>query len=165
MEIRILTGETEEMADLQQVFVDCADYTEKVTGLPPGPADAQSQFSQLPPDKDYDDKLVYGIYEQDRMVGCIDLIRGYPDDTTAYLGLLLLTPPSRGRGIGAQAYALVESIVFGWGTCQKILLAVVRTVEEVIPFWRRMGFHETGEVRPYQYESLESEAILMEKSL
>jgi hypothetical protein len=42
---------------------------------------------------------------------------------------------------------------------------VVRTNDQVLSFWRRMGFAETGEVRPWRYDKLRSEAILMDKPL
>jgi hypothetical protein len=42
---------------------------------------------------------------------------------------------------------------------------VVRTNEQVLGFWRRLGFSETGVVRPWRYDKLESESILMDKRL
>jgi hypothetical protein len=42
---------------------------------------------------------------------------------------------------------------------------VVRTNDNVLGFWRRMGFTETGEVRPWRYDKLQSEAILMDKPI
>lgn len=35
----------------------------------------------------------------------------------------------------------------------------------VLGFWRRMGFAETGEIRPWRYDKLRSEAILMDKPI
>jgi ribosomal protein S18 acetylase RimI-like enzyme len=40
---------------------------------------------------------------------------------------------------------------------------VVRTNDQVLGFWRRLGFTETGEVRPWRYDKLESEVVLMDK--
>jgi hypothetical protein len=42
---------------------------------------------------------------------------------------------------------------------------VVRTNDEVVGFWRGMGFADTGEVRPWRYDKLRSEATLMDKPL
>jgi ribosomal protein S18 acetylase RimI-like enzyme len=30
---------------------------------------------------------------------------------------------------------------------------VIRTNDQVLGFWRRMGFTETGEVRPWRYDT------------
>jgi hypothetical protein len=44
-------------------------------------------------------------------------------------------------------------------------LGVVRTNEEALPFWHKMEFHLTDEVKPYQYGGLESETLILEKLL
>ena len=82
--LRELNGERAEMADLQRVIEAAPRYAQLVTGVPPGQADAQSTYSILPEGKSYDDKFVFGIYLDDRMIGCVDLIRGYPNTSTAY---------------------------------------------------------------------------------
>jgi Homeodomain-like domain len=56
----------------------------------------------------------------------------------------------------------------GHGRAAQFTLAARRSrvepsADQVLGFWRRMGFAETGEVRPYRYDKLQSEAILMDK--
>ncbi|MGH3854441.1 MAG: hypothetical protein ACRDR6_13300 [Pseudonocardiaceae bacterium] len=46
-----------------------------------------------------------------------------------------------------------------------IRISVVRTEDIVLPFWRRMGFTETGEVQPYAHDDVVSESIILTKSL
>ena len=163
--LRLLKGEPAEMAALQRVIEEAPEYAQLVTGVPPGHADAQSTYTVLPEGKSYDDKFVFGIFLGDEMVGCIDLIRGYPTPSTAYLGLLLVSEKHQGQEIGRMAFRLVEEVVRAWGTCDRIRLAVVRTNEQVIPFWRRLGFEPTGEITPYRYGHVVSESVLFEKSL
>jgi ribosomal protein S18 acetylase RimI-like enzyme len=52
-----------------------------------------------------------------------------------------------------------------WPWARRLRLSVVRTNHQVLGFWRRMGFAETGEVRPYRYDKLESEVVLMDRPL
>src|SRR5436309_11130953 len=78
VDLRLLSGGPEEMAALQQVLEGAPTYAERVTGHPPGPADAQSLMTILPPDIDYADKFVWGVLLDDEMVGCADVIRGWP---------------------------------------------------------------------------------------
>ena len=96
--LRLLQGGHEEMSALQRVLEAAPVYAERVTGAPPGQADAQSMYSALPPGKCYDDKFVLGIYAGDMMIGCADLIRGCPDSNAALIGLLLLAEPWQRRG-------------------------------------------------------------------
>jgi hypothetical protein len=98
--LRQVTGYPEELAALQRVIESDEDYAQRVTGHPPGPADAQSTLMFVPEGHSPDDKAP---------------------------------------------------------------LSVVRTNDNVLGFWRRMGFTETGEVRPWRYDKLRSQAILMDK--
>lgn len=163
--LRLLEGEPSEMAELQRVLEEAPTYFHLVTGLPPGPADAQSTYTILPAGKSYDDKFVLGIYRDDEMVGCVDLIRGHPNPNTAWLGLLLVSEKHQGRGIGTRAARLVEDLVEGWGECDRIRLAVVRINTRVIPFFKQLGYQATGEVKPYRYNAVESESLIYEKNL
>ena len=163
--IRLLQGDDVEMAALQHVLESAPSYAERVTGAPPGAADAQSTFTVLPEGKSYEDKFVFGIFSADQMVGCIDLIRGYPTATAATLGLLLVAEQHQRAGIGRLAYAQLEQFVQGWGSCDLIRLGVVMTNSDVIGFWRKLGYSQTGEKRSYRYGSVCSETAIMEKSL
>ena len=163
--LRVLAGETEEMRELQRVLEEAPTYAQRITGLPPGRADAQSTYSALPEGKSYADKFVFGIFRGTEMVGCADLIRGYPRPATAMLGLLLVSERHQQQGIGRLAYGLLEQFVQGWGVCDRIRIGVVRTNKQVIPFWTRRGFAATGELRPYRYASVTSEIVVFEKPL
>ena len=94
------------MAALQAVFEAAPRYFEAWCGGPPGPAEAQSTFTALPPGSSYDDKRVFGLYAGDAMIGVADVVRGW----NAPVG-------------------------------------PVRTTD-ALAFRRRIGFRETGEVRP-----------------
>lgn len=122
-------------------------------------------YSILPEGKSYEDKFVLGVYGDGVMVGCIDLIRGFPDSITAFVGLLLIAEPFQGRGIGVRAYHLVENYIRAWGTCTKVRIGVVGTNEAVLPFWKKLGFMPTGEVKPYRYGSVMSKVVILVKSL
>ncbi len=153
------------MEALQRVLEDSSDYLYRVTGHPPGGADAQSTFTILPEGKSYDDKFVYGIYLAGRMVGCADVIRAYPTEETAVLGLLLVAEPYQRKGIGTAAYRLLENDIYAWAGIARVRIGVVRTNDQVLPFWKKLGFVETGEVKPYRYDKLVSETLILEKEL
>jgi GNAT superfamily N-acetyltransferase len=79
--------------------------------------------------------------------------------------LLLISPEHRGLGLGRAAYEALENEILGWKTCRRIRLAVIKTFPSPISFWHKMGFVETGEVKPYRYADLESESVMFEKVL
>lgn len=162
--IRALEGELNEMSELQRVVESAAGYYERVTGVPPGPAEAQSIYTVLPEGKDYADKFVLGVFEGEAMVGCADLIRGYPVRATATLGLLLIAESRQRRGIGARALRLIERLALEWG-CERMRIGVVRSNDQAMPFWLHQGFEPTGERRAWHQGCVASEVVLLEKSL
>ena len=99
------------------------------------------------------------------MVGCADVIRGWPSVDTAHIGLLVLDESHVGRGLGGGASEAIEALVRRWPQVSTLRLAIVATNAEVVAFWDRLGFSETGEVRPYHYDKLVSESIILTKPL
>src|SRR5205807_10184597 len=89
--IRLLDGAHAEMRELQRVLEEAPVYTHRITGVPPGRADAQSTYTALPEGKSCADKFVFAVNRGSEMVGCADLIRGYPGAARALLGLLLVS--------------------------------------------------------------------------
>src|SRR5436309_10828183 len=160
--LRQLTGQRAEMAALQRVLEAAPAYFLTVTGLPPGKAEAQSTFTALPPDKTYDDKFVWGLYAGDAMIGCADVIRGYPTRTKAVIGLLLLAEPWQGRGLGRALTALVEQAIAAWANIATVRVGVATSNAGALAFWRKLGYVETGEVKRAGSELI-SDVIVLEK--
>jgi GNAT superfamily N-acetyltransferase len=163
--IRLLQGEREEMAALQRVFEGSPSYFGRVTGAPAVRADAQSTYSALPEGKGYEDKFVFGIFSGQTMVGCIDLLRGFPEERTAHIGLLLIDEEHQRQGIGEDALRQLESFVRAWGSCSLLRAGVVGTNSDVLPFWIGQGFRRTGESKPYSYNHVESSVEILVKDL
>ena len=123
VDLRLISGEPEEMAALQQVLESAPTYAGRVTRHPPGPADTQNLMTILPPDNDYADKFMWGIMLDGEMVGCADMIRGWPSADTAHIGLLLLDEAHVGRGLGRGAYEAIEAQVRRWPQVHTLRLA------------------------------------------
>jgi ribosomal protein S18 acetylase RimI-like enzyme len=162
--LREVVGDPDELRALQRTMESDEGFAVGVTGHPPGPADAQSTLMFVPEARSPDDKAAFGIWADDQLVGILDLPLRYPDEEIVYVGLLLVDRARQGQGIGTAAcQALDREVATRWPWARRLRLSVVRTNDQVLGFWRRMGFAETGEVRPYRYDKLESEVILMDK--
>lgn len=146
--LRLLSGEQAEMDALQRVFEAAPGYFEAVTGGPRGKAEAQSEFTSLPPGRSYDDKFVWGLCRGSEMIGCADVLRGYPDRPRAVIGLLLLTEQWQRQGLGRAFAQLVEQTIVGWPEVERFRLGVISTNPGALAFWRKLGYVETGEVKP-----------------
>ncbi|MGW1343281.1 GNAT family N-acetyltransferase [Kribbella sp. NPDC002412] len=152
---------------LQELIESDSGYTERITGYPPGESDAQSLLMMRPEHLPEDAKLVLGAFQDDHLVAVVDLLRGYPNDHTAFIGLLEVHWNSQGTGLGASTYELVQQYVeTSWTEVRTLRLAIVDTNAHVATgFWLRQGFEPTGEERSYRYDKLESTARLYEKQL
>jgi len=160
--LRLLRGEPAEMAALQRLLEAATAYYQSVTGAPPCGALAQSMFTALPPDKSYDDKFVWGLYAGDAMIGCADVIRGYPVRETAVIGLLLLAEPWQRRGLGRAFATLVEHAIVAWNEISTLRLGVAVSNPGADVFWRKMGYLKTGETKRAGPDVM-VDVIIMEK--
>ncbi|MFI5691943.1 GNAT family N-acetyltransferase [Kribbella sp. NPDC051586] len=152
---------------LQELVESDPGYTERITGYPPGASDAQSLLMMRPEGLPEESKVVLGAFAADRLVAVVDVLRGFPNDHTAFIGLLEVHAKYQGLGCGGTTYGLVERYVGStWREIRTLRLAVVDTNAQVATgFWERQGFEPTGEERPYRYDKLESVARLYEKPL
>ncbi|MFG1906651.1 GNAT family N-acetyltransferase [Kribbella sp. NPDC048928] len=152
---------------VQELIESDPGYTERITGYPPGPSDAQRLLMMRPEGLAEEAKVVLGAFAAEQLVAVVDLIRGFPNEATAFIGLLEVHASYQGSGCGRVTYDLVQRYVEStWPEVRTMRLAVVDTNAQVATtFWQRQGFEATGEVGPYQYDKLESTARLYEKQL
>jgi ribosomal protein S18 acetylase RimI-like enzyme len=136
------------MHALQAVLEAAPTYYLTVTGIPPGNAEAQSTFTALPPGKTYADKFVWGLYAGASMIGCADVIRGYPAREAAVIGLLLVAQAWQRRGLGRAFAVLLEDVIGAWPEIERLRLGVAATNTAAAAFWHALGYRETGEVKP-----------------
>ena len=55
----------------------------------------------LPPGKGYDDKFYVGFFENDSLVGLMDLILDYPEKEISFIGLFMTDTRYQNRGVGS----------------------------------------------------------------
>ncbi|MEU0006238.1 GNAT family N-acetyltransferase [Streptomyces sp. NPDC006314] len=85
---------------LLTLFEECEDWFVAATGLPSGPGDVQSLFYALPEGADPDDKVLLVLERDGVVAGVVDAVRNHPDRGAVAVGLFLLAPWARGRGLG-----------------------------------------------------------------
>lgn len=55
----------------------------------------------VPPGKTLSDKYFIGFYDGETLAAMMDLITGYPNPATAYIGLFMVDAAQQGRGTGS----------------------------------------------------------------
>ena len=136
-------------------------YSERVTGYPPGPSDALSLLIGRPEGVPDEDKIVLGGWWNGSLVSVVDVLRHWPADDTAHIGLLLVDRRRQGEGLGRRTPTALYVEAQTWDRVHRWRISVVRTNDDVLPFWHRMGYAATGEVKPYRYDHIRSEAVIL----
>ncbi len=125
-------------------------------------------FAALPPLREFSDKRIFAIRESEETapIGCIDVVRGFPNASTAVLGLLLISESHQRRGLGTFAFeALRVWIAREWPEMKRIRIGVVATNVDAFSFWAKLGFQATGERRKYNAGTVASETIVLDREI
>lgn len=151
-------------ADVQALFgllKQAEAYSILVEGVSPSFEDAVENLVEVPPGKTIEDKFFFGIHQAETLVGCVDLIRAYPDPDIAYLGLMLFAESSQGKGLGKHSLDHLIRLACDWG-CRHMRLGVIETNVRGLRFWQREGF---AEIYRKTLEGFTGDVIVMQKTI
>jgi len=137
MEIKPLTDKSSTLVLAQSA----SDYFRLLNGTNPEMADIEAIFTAVPPGKTLADKQLLGIYKQGELLGMVDFYRDYPKRGTWWIGLLLLSQRSRGRGIGKWVHEELWKLAHVEGV-SKFQLGVVDKNEKALAFWQGLGYEK-----------------------
>lgn len=126
--------------ELQKLFEDSKDYIELIEGRLPQADEAADLLQTLPPGKTLKDKFVLGVYEKDLLIGVIDLIKDYPEENIWFIGLLLLSPEYRNKGLGHKIYNKLKNELISLEQLKAIRISVSEQNTQALDFWRELGF-------------------------
>lgn len=83
-----------------------------------------------------------------RLVACCHL--AHRGSSAAYFGMFAVRPGEQGSGIGRAVLAEAEQVAARWG-CDRMRMTVIRQRDELLAWYRRLGFLPTGETEPFPY--------------
>ena len=87
------------------------------------------------------------IREKATIVGCVNLARLTHD--MAYLGMLTVAPSLQASGLGKKLIAASENYVRKIWQVKSIEMTVIRQRIELIAWYERRGYEQTGDTRPF----------------
>ncbi len=107
------------------------------------------------------------IYKKDeKLVGCVNLQQ---NSNKLYLGMFSVLPALQGNGIGKQLLQGAEEYATKVN-CHSIYMSVISLRTELIAWYKRHGYRDTGERKPFQEDEITGkhlqplEFMTMEKS-
>ncbi len=134
-------------SDIITVYNLCAKNTIYYDYCPPfvTPESIEADMTALPPGKLADDKFYLGYFDNEKLIAVIDLILGYPDVDTAYVGFFITGIEVQGKGVGSSIISELTSFVCSHGY-SNIQLGWVKGNAQAEHFWHKNGFQETGKI-------------------
>lgn len=106
--------------------------------------------------------------DADAIVGCVNLQQ---QGDKIYLGMLTVNPELQGGGVGKKLLSASEEYAKERG-CAKIYMTVISIRKEIIAWYERHGYKDTGERKPFPMDDpkfglpkMYLEFIVMEKMI
>jgi ribosomal protein S18 acetylase RimI-like enzyme len=136
-----------------------------VDGEGVSPSAAQDTFEAAPPGFSLTDKFLYGLFDRaGAMLGVLEGDRHYPDESTWWIGLLMLSPDVRGRGLGRKLVeGFVEYVRAAGGA--SIMLGVVEDNHAAYHFWQKMGFELVRQTEPRPFGKKMQTVYVMQRGV
>lgn len=140
------------------------DYHLVVEGRPPNDSHVDEFFSALPPGYTSDDLFPLGFFVGAEPAGVGGVLRRWNAPNKAIIGLLVLAPQWRGGGRGRAAVEQIERLACTWPGIDRLRVAVVGSNRKALDFWRKVGFIDTGAIKP-KYASYVDDIVILEKPI
>lgn len=140
--IRLLDAQRD-LAAVKALYARSSDYWALATRGAPDPALAAAFFTLCPPGCDPGETQRLGLFQDRALVGVAELSFGFPAPGDGYLGLQILIPEARGKGLGRIFLREIEARARATGA-GRLYLGVLEENPRGWAFWRREGFRETG---------------------
>jgi len=138
-------------ARAQAVLDAAADYAEFECGAPAPPDAGAAFFTDAPPRKPDAEMLKLGIEAAGLgLAGLLDVVLDYPAPPVWFIGLLLLRPEARGRGLGRAAAEGLAEHAAARGARALRLVALERNARGRA-FWEARGFRPLRRLPPERF--------------
>lgn len=132
-----------DLAAVEALYAEASEFWMMTDRTPPDRQKAVDFFHDTPPGCDPAASHRIGFFEHSDLNGVAELAFGFPEPNSAYLGLMVLAPKVRGRGLGKAFLAHVETLARA-RQCPQLFLAVLEENHAGRAFWESQGFRATG---------------------
>lgn len=108
--------------------------------------EVKSDLRVTPPGKTREDKYYVGFEDGGALAAVMDLIAGYPDEQTAFIGFFMLDSARQGRGAGSALIGEVCGYLRTAGF-EKVRLGIDKNNPQARHFWMKNCFRVIREVQ------------------
>jgi ribosomal protein S18 acetylase RimI-like enzyme len=134
----VLLGELD-LPRLTELCLDCTAFYELVEGQPATDATAAEILGPLEQKYARGIKHVWGVEARGKLTAVAELLQGYPSTHEWYIGLLLVAPEQRRKGLGTEFCIMMLTWMAARGA-KTVRLVVHQQNAVARRFWERQGF-------------------------
>jgi len=146
------------------LYYECDDYFQMAEGKSPDGDNVKELFEDLPPGKHLKDKEVYGLFRQGTLLGVVDLVKDFPEKAEWIIGLMLLDPSVRNKGLASATHKVISDYAFEAGA-EKLRVGVLKQNTQALKYWEKLGYHIISQTDQRQFGLKKSVVIVMNKPL
>lgn len=154
----------DDLDNILALLKQCPDYFVMESGHPASDSDARAILMDLPCGKTLDDKTVLGLETNGRLTAVLEVLKDYPEPGTAWIGLLLIHPNFRGRGLGREIVSSLSAALQPAGV-REIRLGVLDENISGLDFWQKLGFRQIAVKPNRQFGSKTHKVIVLALTL
>ena len=134
-------------SDANDMFEFCRQNTQyyQYCGRQPSLELVLSDLHITPPGIDPSDKYYIGFYQKDTLIALMDLIDGYPEPGTAYIGFFMVNKAYQGQQLGTSIIRDTAAYLKAAGKTA-VRLGINKGNPQSTHFWKKNGFFVIREV-------------------
>ena len=142
LDVRLLTRA--DVPEILRVYASNPLYF-RLCGTEASEQNVLRDLTLLPPGKPAQDKYFAGFFDAGALCAVLDLIDGFPDAQTAYVGLFMVAGERSGQGLGG---AIIEALLryLRAAGFASVRLGYDPENPPASHFWRKLGFRTLREV-------------------
>ena len=133
--------------DIKMIYEFCKSNTQYYEYCKKNPSIEliEKDLSITPPNIPIEQKYYIGFFDHNSLIAIMDLIDGYPNKDTAFIGFFMMNKKVQGIGVGSKI--IFETLTylknFGFNRCQ---LGIDKENPQSNHFWRKNGFKIIKEI-------------------
>ena len=128
-------------SDVDIILELCRGNPQFYESIPAQPTaeEIRNDITVTPPGIGPEDKYYFGFFEERELVAVMDLIDGYPDPETAYIGFFMMNRKYQGRNIGSAIIGETADRLREMGKTT-IMLGIDKENPQSVHFWKKNDF-------------------------
>lgn len=133
--------------DVEMIYTFCKSNTQyyKYCGKVISTELIESDIKIAPPGISMEQKYYIGFFENSMLVAIMDLIAGYPNNNSVFIGFFMMNAKLQGTGIGSK---IISEVLYYLQNQEfkKCQLGIDKDNPQSNHFWRKNGFKVIREV-------------------